>query len=68
MVLAFLREEMSVLDNKTLALVLFILHILLSVFLFPLYLQPEPPETVLCLGAIPCFVLVYATMAWQPSR
>ncbi|KAL9321807.1 hypothetical protein ACSQ67_009860 [Phaseolus vulgaris] len=67
MVLAFLIEEMSLLDNKTLAAVLFILHLLLSVSLFPLYMQPEPPEVALSLGVIPCFVLLYATMAWRPS-
>ncbi|KAK7271333.1 hypothetical protein RJT34_27137 [Clitoria ternatea] len=56
---------MSNLDNKTLALVLFILHLLLAVLLFPLYMQPEPPEVTLCLGVIPCFVLLYATIAWR---
>ncbi|KAK7324244.1 hypothetical protein VNO77_27773 [Canavalia gladiata] len=60
---------MSPLDNKTLALVLFILHLLLAVLLFPLYMQPEPPhEVALCLGVIPCFVLVYATIAWRAGR
>jgi len=68
MVLAFLREEMNLLDNKTLAKVLFVLHFLLAVLLFPLYMQPEPPaEVALCLGVIPCFVFVYATIAWRAS-
>ncbi|CAJ1958181.1 unnamed protein product [Sphenostylis stenocarpa] len=58
---------MSLLENKMLPGVLFILHLLLAVFLFPLYMQPEPPEVALCLGVIPCFVLVYATIAWRPS-
>ncbi|KAK7334706.1 hypothetical protein VNO80_26467 [Phaseolus coccineus] len=44
-------------------------HFLKSIvlFLFPLYMQPEPPEVALCLGVIPGFVLVYATMAWRTS-
>ncbi|KAK7401617.1 hypothetical protein VNO78_13236 [Psophocarpus tetragonolobus] len=56
---------MTLLHNKTLALVLFILHFLLAVLIFPLYMQPEPPEVTLCLGVIPCFVLVYATITWR---
>lgn len=68
MALAFLREDMGLLDNKTLALVLFILHLLLAILLFPLYMQPEPPEVALCLGVIPCFVLVYATIAWRAGN
>ena len=67
MVLAFIREEMDVIDNQKLTIVLFILHILLSAFMFHLYLQPEPPEVVLCLGIIPFFVLIYAAFAWRPS-
>jgi len=58
---------MDVVDNQKLAIVLFILHILLSVFMFPLYMQPEPPQVVLCLGIIPFFVLIYAAFAWRSS-
>jgi len=58
---------MDVIDNKKLAIVLFILHVLLSAFMFTLYMQPEPPEVVLCLGIIPFFVLLYAAFAWRPS-
>jgi len=66
-VLAFLREEMNVIDNQKLAIALFILHVLLSAFMFPLYMQPEPPEVVLYLGIIPFFVLLYAAFAWRPN-
>ncbi|KAK7395815.1 hypothetical protein VNO78_16386 [Psophocarpus tetragonolobus] len=59
---------MTVLHNKILALVLFILHFLLAVLIFPLYMQPEPPEVTLCLGVIPCFVLVYVTITLHNGK
>jgi len=66
-VLAFLIEEIDVIDNQKLAIALFILYVLLSAFMFPFYMQPEPPEAVLCLGIIPFFLLLYAAFAWRPS-
>ncbi|KAE9590511.1 hypothetical protein Lalb_Chr20g0108491 [Lupinus albus] len=52
-------------SNMTLAIVLLILHLLLSLLLFPIYIQPEPPiEVALCLSFIPCFVLVYVIIVW----